>query len=454
MKYRRPLGSALLILYLVLLLTLGAGCGDAEDEALNLTLWHVYGGQTDSPLNDLVAEFNRTVGRKEGIRVEVTMVSNNKNIHNHILASANEEPGAAELPDIFVAYPNTVLAMPDSNILVDYRDYFSEKELAAFVPAFLEDGVIDDRLVVLPVAKSTEVLFVNKTAFDRFAADTGATIEDLRTWEGLFRTAVDYAEWTDRQTPGIDGDARAFLCHDFHFNYFQVGTESLGEDFFRNGSPAFGPKFEYAWQLYGDAALKGGLWLQDGYATEPLRTGEIVAAVVSSASVLYFSDEVTYSDNTTEKVELVAYPCPVFDGGEPLVMQRGAGMCVVRSSEERERAAMTFLKWLTEPEVNTKFAVSTGYLPVTTEAIKEELPAAVEGLREEKYIELYRALSETERDYEFYVAPQSEGYLRLEESFEGEIRSVLRRGREDGLQQSGEDGVRSALEDFRSAIGK
>lgn len=177
--------------------------------------------------------------------------------------------------------------------------------------------------------------------------------------------------------------------------------------------------------------------------------------MVSSASVLYFSNEVTYSDNTTENVELVAYPCPVFAEGESLVMQRGAGMCVVRSSEEREKAAMTFLKWLTEPEVNTRLAVSSGYLPVTTEAIEEELPAAVEGLTEEKYIELYQALSETEKNYEFYVAPQSESYLQLEESFENEVRSVLRQGREDELLQSGgEEAIRKALEDFRNAIGK
>ena len=33
-----------------------------------------------------------------------------------------------------------VLALPDEDILVDYRDYFSEEELAAFIPAFREEG--------------------------------------------------------------------------------------------------------------------------------------------------------------------------------------------------------------------------------------------------------------------------------------------------------------------------
>ena len=54
-----------------------------------------------------------------------------------------------------------------------------------------------------------------------------------------------------------------------------------------------------------------------------LRTGDVIAAVASSASVLYYSDVVTYEDNRTEQVEILSLPCPVFAGGEKLVMQRG-----------------------------------------------------------------------------------------------------------------------------------
>lgn len=101
---------------------------------------------------------------------------------------------------MFVAYPKTVLAMPDDSILLNYRDYFSEAECAAFVPAFIEEGMINGRLIVLPVAKSTEIMYINKTLFDRFASDTGTTVESLSTWEGLFEAAEKYAAWTDGQT--------------------------------------------------------------------------------------------------------------------------------------------------------------------------------------------------------------------------------------------------------------
>ena len=116
------------MLIILLLLVFCAGCSDAnvsDSQPITIELWHVYGAQTDSPLNDLIEVFNNTVGKKEGIQVEVTMVSNNNNIHKDIIAAANNETGAPDLPDIFVAYPKTILAMPDDNILVDYINCWS-----------------------------------------------------------------------------------------------------------------------------------------------------------------------------------------------------------------------------------------------------------------------------------------------------------------------------------------
>ena len=250
-------------LLLALLLALGCtGCGKKQ-EPVTVTIWHVYGGETESPLNDLIDTFNETVGRAQNIRVQVGSVTNTNTIHEAVLASAYGEPGATALPDMFVSYPKTVLALPDADILVDYRDYFSDAELDDFIPAFLAEGEIGGHLTGLPVAKSTEILFVDKTLFDRFAAATGATLDDLSTWEGLYRTAEAYTAWTDAQTPDTPDDGKVFFVHDYHFNYFQVGVESLGADFFDGDRVAFGPAFRRVWEMipmyahgqcYGDRA--------------------------------------------------------------------------------------------------------------------------------------------------------------------------------------------------------
>lgn len=434
---------------MAILLLCCTGCSGAinkEGAPTTITVWHVYGGQTDSPLNDLIEEFNQTVGKERQINVQVTSVSNTNTIHELVLAAANKEPGASELPDLFISYPKTVTALQDDSILVDYRDYFSEEELSAFLPDFVEEGMVNDRLVVLPVAKSTEILYINKTLFDRFSQATGVTMEDLNTWEGLYKAAEIYAEWTDDQTPEVAGDAKSLFVHDYYFNYFQVGVESLGEDFFEGDKLAFGPELRKAWEPLAQAALKGGIWLKGGYATESIRTGDSIVSVASSASILYYSDVVTYPDNTSEDITIISKPCPVFENGDKLVMQRGAGFCTVRSTPEREQAAVTFLKWLTEPTHNVEFVTKTGYMPVTKEAFENELPKAIEGLESEKYKSLYQAYLDTQRDYQFYVPPHLEAYLDLETTLEETVRAQLTLGRknyldanETGLEQISEE---------------
>lgn len=426
---KKFVGNKYITLGILVCLVLGAlpGCTNNEKkkDPITLTIWHVYGGQTDSPLNDMIDEFNETVGAEEGIKLQVTVVSNTNNIHNAVLRAANKEPGAAELPDMFISYPKTILAMPDSNILVDYKDYFSEEELSAYIPSFLEEGTIDDRLVSFPLAKSTEIMFIDKTLFNRFSKETGAKIEDLNTWEGLFNLSTEYYRWTDKQTPDIEGDGKTFFVNDYHFNYFQVGTESMGEDFFENGEIAYGKKFEKVWNPYAKAAIEGGIWLNEGYATEPLRTGNAVVSVASSASVLYYEDIVTYEDNRSEKIEVIAKPVPHFENGEKIVMQRGAGFCTVKSTPEKEQAAATFLKWLTEPENNVRFVTQVGYMPVTEESFNI-LPETLKNLEDPKYRSLYEAFVKTQNSYKFYTPPQLDTYLELETSMEKNLRSILR----------------------------
>ena len=428
-------------------------------ESISVSIWHVYGGQSNSPLNEAIEVFNNTVGKEKGINVEVTSVSNTNNIHAAVIASSFHKPGASELPDMFISYPKTVLTMKDKDILVDYHDYFTDDELENYITEFVSEGIIEDKLNIMPIAKSTEIMFINKTIFDRFTDETDAKLEDLNTWEGLFETAVKYYKWTDNKTPDVEGDGKAFFVHDYHFNYFQVGVASMGAEFFASEKIAFDENFKRAWEPYAKAAIQGGLWLQEGYATEPLRTGDAVVSVASSASVLYYTNIVTYPDNTSETVELLARPAPIFEGEEKLVMQRGAGICTVKSDKVREEACMTFIRWLTEPENNVDFVTSAGYMPVTYKAFDTYLELAVSGITEDKYKNLYEAFIQTNKDYRYYSAPKFEAYLDLEINFEEKVRSILTESRlryAEGRAAEDEEAllaklIESSLEELKKA---
>ena len=83
-------------------------------------------------------------------------------------------------------------------------------------------------------------------------------------------------------------------------------------------------------------------------------------------------------------------PCPVFSTGEKMVMQRGAGICTVKSTPDKEKACITFLKWLTETRKNVEFVTSLGYMPVKQEAFDACLPEAIKELSDPMYVSLYQ----------------------------------------------------------------
>ena len=181
----------------------------------------------------------------------------------------------------------------------------------------------------------------------------------------------------------------------------------------------------------------------------------MIASVASSASVLYYSDVVTYMDNSSEKVEIISLPCPIFEGGERLVMQRGVGACTVKSTPEREKACTIFLKWLTEPERNVDFVTSLGYMPVTKEGF-DYLPAAIETLTDPMYASLYEAFLRTRQDYTFYVPPQREDYLSLETRFEKTARLRLTAGRVQYSEQGADvtdELLHTTLDEFKRSYG-
>lgn len=204
----------------VSLLVCLSGCQpDQNPEPKNpvtLTMWHVYGSQTKSPLNDAINEFNSTVGKENGITINVVSVTSSSAIDKALSASANNEPGSEAMPDLFTAYPRVVEIVGKENLL-NWGDYFSESELDLFHDTFIAEGYFGNELIMLPVAKSTEALYFNQTLFDRFCTDTGVTAGDLMTFDGVFKTARKYYEWSN---------GKNFIQINDYYHYAYVGMKA------------------------------------------------------------------------------------------------------------------------------------------------------------------------------------------------------------------------------------
>ena len=408
-----------LILF-VLLLGLSA-CSDAEKPSAKnpviLTMWHVYGSQTQSPLNDAIDEFNSTVGKENGITINVVSVTSSSAIDKALSASANNEPGAEELPDLFTAYPRVVEIVGEDSLL-PWDNFFTADELAPFKDEFLSEGYFNDTLLMLPLAKSSEAFFLNKTLFDKFSAETGVSIDTLATFDGLFATAKQYYDWSG----GLN-----FTQINDYYNYALIGMHAYGSNFVQDGQLQLeNPTFEKIWTPLAEAAIHGGICLDDGYAAARWKTVEIISNVGSSADILYQPEVVYYPDNTSIPILTVSLPYPTFADAQPTVVHRGGGLFATKSSDSRKNyAAYIFAKWITAKENNLRFVTNTGYLPVTDDAfaILFRDTGIVEN---ESYRNLYGTLGTMLDSYELCSLPLYEDSSETQLNFEQNVKLVLR----------------------------
>lgn len=399
---------------------------------VTLTLWHNYGGQLKETMDEMIDEFNETIGAENGIIISVTSISGSSTLHDKLTMAANGDPGAPSLPDITTLYPKTALILFDKGLLADLNQYFTSQELSAYIPEFLQEGKINnDGLYVFPTAKSTEVLFVNKTLFERFAKATGAKIQDLQTIEGIMKTADLYYQWTDQLTPDVENDGKMFFISDSLFNFSLIGCQQLGEDLMNEGKLHFdSPSYFRIWESYFKPAVLGQTTIFDGYATDLAKTGDILCSTGSTAGVSFFSPTVTYADNTSDLVELVVLPYPIFEGGKKIAIQRGAGMGVIKSTKEKEDAASIFLKWFTSPENNLRFVSSTGYLPVTKEAFGELMSMEIDNISNDSIKKLLQASKVMQDEYSFYIPPLFDGIDEFQKQYESHFKRIALESRE------------------------
>lgn len=380
-----------------------SGCkrsGLDKNNPVTLSLWHVYGEQSDSPMNRLVDEFNETVGMKKGIIVNVTAMSNASKIGEKLLDAHNKIPGSAEMPDLFFAHKSNALELGTDNLL-DWNEYFSEKELSAYVPEFLEDGTADGRLSVFPVSKSTHLLFIAGSQFERFSADTGVTYESLSDWNGFFDAAAKFYDWSG---------GKPFCAFDYPLRAVELAAAENGaanifaDDGFYNPSNEI---FKQTFIKFADSFAKGHIMLSNLYSNTQVMTGEVAAGIGSSAAILYYNDTVTYEDGTSEPMNLEILPLPAENGKKPYITQAGVGLCAYKTSVQKAEAAVTFAKWLTEPDRNLDFVCQTGYMPVTNGAFDK-----IDGYRfkTDDYKKLYSTLKKAKESSEALSEQQSPEY--------------------------------------------
>lgn len=412
---------------------------------MNLVVWNYYIGEQKKAFDAAVTEFNATVGQNERIIVESVSKSDINTLNEQIAASANQEPGSEVLPDMFFAYSDIAYVLATKGLLESFDAYVVPGTFDLFVPGFIQEGKIleDGKTYMLPVAKSTEIITINKTDFDKFMEAINAdpdfenvSYDNFNTWEGIVDVSRIYYEWTEATT----GTGKALFGLDSTANFLISSNKQLGTDLVtvKDGKGTLRldrSNLRKIWETYYEPMTRGWFAAFGRFRSDDVKTGDLLAYLGSNTSGAYFPRQVVADSGETYPIDLLVMPMPVYEEGDKVAIQQGAGIAMIKSDDRKAKAATTFLLWFSEPELNIDFATMSSYLPVRKTAI-EELDSKYSRNPPDDRIgmSLEKAIGQVASGYEMYALRPYEGSYEMRLVFENAIKQLCADSRAKVLQ--------------------
>ena len=325
---------------------------------VKVTFWHASGGEHGVVLDQLVAEFNAS---QDEVQVEAAYQGGYGTLMQKLMAAV----AAGDPPTLTGTYNNWTSVFIDADVIVPLERFindpavgYSEAELLDFFPAFIDANSWDGVLYTLPFNKSVQVLYYSKDLLDRAGVDVPRTMDELAE-----------AARAVKEKTGVHGLVASADIDTFSAFFRAFGGEWLDE----KGQPAFhGEAGVRAVNFIQEMLSEGSAYLFDGYLDDEFNKGKAAMFIHSNGTIPWVRDGASFAWGTA--------PVPMGDVEASTVA--GLDLAIFSDASEAEQlAAWSFVKWLLSPEVNARWSVATGYIPVRqstleTSIIKEYLEVA------------------------------------------------------------------------------
>ncbi len=332
---------------------------------VELEFWHAMSGDLDATVNELVDDFNSTIGAEKGITVKAVYQGSYEDLKSKTTAAIK----AGKAPAIAQALSNYVAEYMQSEVVQPLNEYIFNEEVGIenfddIYEAYRSENAQytnEGTYYSLPFNKSTEVLIYNKTFFE----ENNLTVPT--TWDEMEKLSKQIKELTGNPALGYDTPENYFitLLQQFGGEY----TSMMGEILFDSEGPAL-----EALELI-KRNTDAGYWRlagEDKYMSGPFTSGLVQMYVGSSASF-------SFLQNTP--FEWAAAPIPQVSDETKAVIQQGSNLVIFNQNKTSEEVygAYEFVKYLCSFEGNLKWVTETGYLPIRESVTaSEEYKAYVE----------------------------------------------------------------------------
>ena len=350
--------------------------GGYDGSAVTITFYHTMGAKLREVLELYIAEFNKMY---PNITIEHSQVGGYDDVRDQISTelTVNAQPNIAYCYPDHVALYNltgkvvTLDNLINSTVEVKHADGSTEilgmtaAQVDDFIDGYYNEGKQfgDGLMYTLPLSKSTEVMYYDKTFFEA----NGLTVPT--TWEEMEAVCAKIKELDPNSIPlGYDSEANWFInmCMQYGSDY----TSATGDHF-----------------LFDNDTNKGFIkmfrdWYQKGYVTTQTLYGAYTSGLFKSTNgtrcYMCIGSSAGASHQRPTKGEN-GYPfevgiatIPQVDASKPQVISQGPSLCMFQSENEQEvLASWLFVKYLTTTvEFQAEFSMASGYVPVL-ESVKD-----------------------------------------------------------------------------------
>ena len=416
--------------------------GGLTTEPITITFYHSMGAQLQEILNTAIADFNVLY---PNITVEHESYGNYDGVRDQIKTeiSVGNQPNIAYCYPDHIALYNVAGAVQTLDVLINDPTYgYTQEQLDDFIQGYYEEGRAfgDGKMYSLPISKSTEVLYYNKTEFDNWAKiysspqlpNAEGVLEDNpnyqneaynikvpTTWEEMKEACQKIKAIYPTCIPlGYDSESNWFItmCEQYGSPY----TSATGENFLFNNETnrAFIEEFRtwYDNKWVTTEALSGGY-------TSSLFTGESstsnsessVPAGTRCYMCIGSTGGATYQQpsqtNGKFEFEVGITSIPQVNPEAPKVITQGPSVCIFKKDNAQEvLASFLFVKFLTTDHAfQGAVSMNNGYAPVIKSI--EENPVYAEFLASAstENIQAYAVKVALEQSDAYYVSPAFNG---------------------------------------------
>ena len=342
-----------------------------DGSEVTITFYHTMGSNLTSVLDTYIAEFNKIY---PNIHIQYTSVGNYDDVRDQIATeiTVGAQPNIAYCYQDHVAMYNLAMAVQPLDELIDSTETVTRadgttetlgltaEQKADFVPGYYAEGSMfgDGKMYTLPMSKSTEVLYYNKTFFEEH------NIAVPTTWDEMEAVCAKIKEIDPNSIPlGYDSEANWFItmCEQLKSPYTSA-TEphflfdnDTNKEFIKRFNDWYKKGYLTTQTLYG--AYTSGLFTSTGEVKSYMSIG-------SSAGATYQRPAANADGSYPFEVGIATIPQA--DTENRKVISQGPSLCIFKKSNPQEViASWLFVKYLTTTvEFQAEFSMASGYVPV------------------------------------------------------------------------------------------